>query len=90
MPILYDETQETAKAYTAVTTPDVFVFDQDRKLAYRGQFDDARPGNDIPVTGNDARAAVDAVLAGKPAAERQKPSIGCGIKWKEGSEPAYL
>ncbi len=90
MPVLYDETQETAKAYTAVTTPDVFLFDGARKLVYRGQFDDARPGNGSPVTGKDLRDAADAVLSGKAVAERQKPSMGCGIKWKDGQEPAYL
>ncbi|WP_058188184.1 thioredoxin family protein [Terracidiphilus gabretensis] len=81
-PYLLDETQEVAKAYDAVCTPDIFLFDRDWKLAYRGQFDGSRPGNGVPVTGADLRAAVDAVLAGKPAAEDQKPSIGCNIKWK--------
>jgi peroxiredoxin len=83
MPLLYDETQATAKAYTAVATPDIFVFDKERKLVYRGQFDDARPGNDEPVTGKSLRAAVDAVLAGQPVPSPQKPAIGCGIKWKK-------
>jgi peroxiredoxin len=81
-PYLFDETQAVAKAYDAVCTPDVFLFDKDRKLAYRGQFDASRPGNGVPVTGEDLRAAADAVLAGKPAREDQKPSIGCNIKWK--------
>lgn len=81
-PYLYDETQAVAKAYDAVCTPDVFLFDKDRKLAYRGQFDASRPGNGVPVTGDDLRAAADAVLAGKSAPEDQKPSIGCNIKWK--------
>ena len=81
-PYLFDETQAVAKAYDAVCTPDIFLFDKDWKLAYRGQFDASRPGNGVPVTGADLRAAVDAVLAGRPAPEDQKPSIGCNIKWK--------
>jgi peroxiredoxin len=81
-PYLYDETQETAKAYHAACTPDFFLFDKDRKLVYRGQFDDSRPGNNIPLTGKDLREAVFAVLAGKPLSQEQKPSIGCNIKWK--------
>jgi peroxiredoxin len=81
-PYLFDETQAVAKAYDAACTPDIFLFDKDWKLAYRGQFDASRPGNGIPVTGADLRAAVDAVLAGKQATEDQKPSIGCNIKWK--------
>ena len=81
-PYLYDETQAVAKAYDAVCTPDIFLFDADQKLVYRGQFDASRPGNDIPVTGKDLRAAVDAMLAAKPVPEDQKPSIGCNIKWK--------
>jgi peroxiredoxin len=81
-PYLFDETQTVAKAYDAVCTPDIFLFDKDWKLAYRGQFDASRPGNGVSVTGSDLRAAVDAVLAGGPAAEDQKPSIGCNIKWK--------
>ena len=81
-PYLFDETQAVAKAYDAACTPDIFLFDKDWKLAYRGQFDASRPGNGIPVTGADLRAAVDAVLAGKPVMEDQKPSIGCNIKWK--------
>lgn len=88
-PYLYDETQEVAKAYAAACTPDFFVFDGDQKLVYRGQMDDSRPGNGIEVTGKDLRAALDAVLAGKPVASEQKPSIGCGIKWKPGNEPDY-
>lgn len=88
-PLCYDESQETAKAYTAACTPDFFVFDRDRKLVYRGQFDDSRPGNDKPVTGKDLRSAIDAVLAQSPVSEEQKPSIGCNIKWKPGNEPAY-
>ena len=88
-PYLYDETQEVAKAYQAACTPDFFLFDGDRKLVYRGQFDDSRPGNDVPVTGRDLRAAVDAVLAGRPVPEEQRPSLGCNIKWKPGNEPSY-
>lgn len=86
---LYDETQEVAKAYKAACTPDFFLFDADRKLVYRGQLDDSRPGNDIPVTGKDLRAALDAVLAGQKPASEQMPSIGCNIKWKAGNEPEY-
>ncbi len=89
-PYLYDATQATAKAYRAACTPDFFLFDRDLKLAYRGQLDDARPGNDKPVTGADLRAALDAVLAGTPVPEPQKPSIGCNIKWKQGDEPDYF
>ncbi|MEQ9370189.1 MAG: thioredoxin family protein [Coleofasciculus chthonoplastes F3-SA18-01] len=88
-PLCYDESQETAKAYTAACTPDFFVFDRDRQLVYRGQFDDSRPGNDKPVTGKDLRSAIDSVLAQSPVSEEQKPSIGCNIKWKPGKEPAY-
>ncbi|QDT34910.1 thioredoxin family protein [Thalassoglobus polymorphus] len=89
-PYLYDETQETAKAYGAACTPDFFLFDQDHKLVYRGQFDDSRPQSGIPVTGADLRAACDALLAGEPVIEDQKPSIGCNIKWKEGNAPDYF
>ena len=89
-PYLYDETQAVAKSYHAACTPDFFLFDKNRKLAYRGQFDDSRPGNNLPLTGADLRAALDAVLAGKPAPTRQKASIGCNIKWKAGSEPEYF
>jgi len=88
-PYLYDETQTVAKAYHAACTPEFYLFDGDRRLVYRGQFDDSRPGNDVPVTGRDLRAAVDAVLAGRPVAAEQKPSIGCNIKWRRGNEPAY-
>lgn len=83
-PFCYDESQSTAKAYTAACTPDFFLFDRDRKLVYRGQLDDSRPGNDIPVTGKDLRQAIDAALAGQPVPADQKPSIGCNIKWKPG------
>jgi peroxiredoxin len=88
-PYLYDESQETAKAYRAACTPDFFLFDKDRRLVYRGQFDDSRPGNTVPVTGDDMRAAVDAVLAGAAVATEQKPSMGCNIKWRPGNEPDY-
>jgi peroxiredoxin len=88
--LCYDPTQEVAKAYSAACTPDFFVFDNDRKLVYRGQLDDSRPGNNIPVTGKDLRAALDAALADKPQADEQKPSIGCNIKWKAGNEPKYF
>jgi len=88
-PYLYDETQEVAKAYKAACTPDFFLFDADRRLVYRGQFDDSRPGNDIPVTGKDMRAAVDAVLAGKAVDDNQKASLGCNIKWKPNNTPEY-
>ena len=89
-PYLYDETQEVAKAYGAACTPDFFLFDKQRKLVYRGQLDASRPGNGKPVTGEDLRAALDAVLAGRPPLEKQTPSIGCNIKWKAGKEPAYF
>ena len=88
-PYLYDETQEVAKAYHAACTPDIYLFDADRCLVYRGQFDDSRPGSGRPVTGADLRAALDAVLAGRPVPTPQKPSIGCNIKWKAGNAPAY-
>jgi peroxiredoxin len=88
-PYLYDESQSVAKAYRAACTPDFFVFDAGRRLVYRGQFDASRPGNGQPVTGSDLRAAVEAVLTGRPAAEKQMPSIGCNIKWREGNEPEY-
>lgn len=81
-PYLYDETQDVARAYHAACTPDLFLFDGDLKLVYRGQFDGSRPGNGVPVTGEDLRAAMDAVLEGKPVAKEQRPSIGCNIKWK--------
>jgi peroxiredoxin len=88
-PYLYDETQEVAKAYHAACTPDFFLFDKSHRLAYRGQMDDSRPGNSKPVTGGDLRAALDAVLAGRPAPKLQKPSMGCNIKWRPGNEPDY-
>ena len=90
-PYLFDETQEVAQVYRAACTPDFYLFDADRKLVYRGRMDASRPGNDVPVTGNELRAALDAALAGTPVpAEDQKPSIGCNIKWKPGNEPDYF
>jgi peroxiredoxin len=89
-PYLYDETQAVAKAYRAACTPDFYLFDTEHRLVYRGQFDDSRPGNALPVTGKDLRAAVDAVLSGKEVLKDQKPSIGCNIKWKTGQEPDYF
>jgi thiol-disulfide isomerase/thioredoxin len=89
-PYCYDETQETAKAYRAACTPDFFLFDRNRDLVYRGQFDGSRPGNAIPVTGADLRAAIDAVLAARPVPPQQRPSIGCNIKWKPGNEPSWF
>ena len=82
-PYLYDETQEVAKAYEAACTPDFFIYDADLKLAYRGQLDDSRPGNQVPNDGKDIRAALDAMLAGEKPSPRQRPSIGCNIKWKK-------
>ena len=81
-PFCFDETQDVAKTYRAACTPDFYLFDRERKLVYRGQLDDSRPGGDKPVTGRDLRAALDAVLAGKPVDSNQKASIGCSIKWK--------
>lgn len=89
-PLLFDESQQTAKDYFAACTPDIFLFDQGRRLVYRGQLDDSRPRNDIPVTGKDLRAAIAAVLSDRPVAYDQKPSIGCNIKWKPGNEPVYF
>jgi peroxiredoxin len=88
-PLCYDESQSTAKVYTAACTPDFFLFDSTRELVYRGQMDDSRPGNGKPVTGKDLRDAMEAVLSGKPVNSKQKPSIGCNIKWKPGNEPNY-
>jgi hypothetical protein len=87
-PYLFDETQAVAKAYTAVCTPDPFLFDAERRLAYRGQLDGARPSNDLPVTCEDIRAAIDAVLAGRPVPTDPRPAVGCSIKWRPGNEPA--
>jgi len=89
-PICYDESQEVAKAYSAACTPDFFLFDANRSLVYRGQLDDSRPGNGKPLTGNDLRAALDCLIAGRPISEGQKPSLGCNIKWKAGNEPHYF
>ncbi len=82
-PYLFDQSQNVARAFNAACTPDFYIFDADGRLVYRGQLDDSRPGNDKPVTGKDVRAALDALLAGQPVAEEQKPSIGCNIKWRE-------
>jgi len=84
-PYLYDESQEVAHAYRAACTPDFFLFDRDARLVYRGQFDGSRPKNNVPVTGADLRAALDAVLEGRPVSSDQKPSVGCNIKWKGGN-----
>jgi len=81
-PLCFDESQAVAKAYHAACTPDFFVFDRARRLVYRGQLDDSRPGGDVPVTGRDLRAAIEAVLEGRPVAGDQRPSVGCGIKWR--------
>lgn len=89
-PYLYDETQEVAQSYRAACTPDFFLFDKHQQLVYRGQFDSSRPDSGIPVTGEDLRSAVDAVLGGKKPPEQQKPSLGCNIKWKPGNEPEYF
>ncbi len=88
-PYCYDESQQVARAYQAACTPDLFLFDSHQRLAYRGQFDSSRPKNSEPVTGADLRAALDAVLAGRPVSAEQRPSIGCNIKWKPGNEPEY-
>lgn len=88
-PFCCDETQNVAKAYRASCTPDFYLFDHDRRLVYRGQLDDSRPGNTKPVTGRDLRSAIQAVLAGKPVSSDQRASIGCSIKWKPGNAPPY-
>ncbi len=88
-PFLFDETQQVAKDYRAACTPDFYLFDKNRKLVYRGQLDDSRPGNRKPLTGKDLRAAIDTVLAGKPVPEDQIPSVGCNIKWRRGNAPDY-
>lgn len=88
-PYLFDESQEVAKAYGAACTPDFFLYDKDRRLVYRGQMDSSRPESGVPVTGADLKAAMDALLQGRPVAADQKPSIGCNIKWKQGNEPEY-
>ena len=89
-PYLYDADQSVAKAYRAACTPDFYVFDADLRLAYRGQFDDSRPGNGLPATGKDLRAALEALVAGQPVPQQQKSSIGCNIKWKPGNAPEYF
>jgi peroxiredoxin len=89
-PYLFDETQKVAHAYHAACTPDFFLFDGQQRLVYRGQMDDSRPGNGIPVTGKDLRAAMEAVLAHQPVGKDQRPSIGCNIKWRAGNEPSYF
>ncbi len=89
-PYLYDATQEVAKAYRAACTPDFFLFDKDQRLVYRGQMDDSRPGNNVPVTGRDLRQALDTVLTGHLPCTEQHPSIGCNIKWRPGNEPDYF
>jgi len=88
-PYLHDESQEVAKAFQAACTPDFYLFDRDRRLVYRGRFDDARPGNDLPVDGHCLRAAVDAILADAPVSQDQRPSAGCSIKWKPGNAPVF-
>jgi hypothetical protein len=89
-PYLFDEEQEVARAFSAACTPDFYLFDGSQRLVYRGQLDASRPGNQIPVTGQDLRNALDAVLEGRPVDEGQTPSIGCNIKWKPGREPDYF
>jgi peroxiredoxin len=88
-PYLYDGSQEAAKAYQAVCTPDFLLFDRSRRLAYRGQFDGSRPGNQVRVTGADLRAATEALLRGEPVPPEQMPSVGCSVKWKAGQEPEW-
>lgn len=88
-PYLYDESQETAKAYEAACTPDLFLYDAEHKLVYRGEYDGSRPGNDIPITGESLTAAIDALVTGGRIPEEQKPSAGCNIKWKPGNEPGF-
>jgi hypothetical protein len=89
-PYLYDATQAVAHAYRAACTPDFFLFDRNHRLVYRGQLDDSRPGNGLPVTGQDLRAALDALISGQPVTAAQKPSLGCNIKWQAGNEPDYF
>ena len=86
----FDESQEVAKAYASTCTPDFYLFDESRRLVYRGQLDGSRPGNGVPVSGRDLRAALDAVLLGRPVSPDQKPSLGCNIKWKPGNELPYF
>jgi glutathione peroxidase-family protein len=89
-PFLIDESQDVAKAYRASCTPDFFLFDADKSLVYRGQFDQARPGNNITVTGSDLSAAIESLVSGKPVAIEQKSSMGCNIKWKPDNAPDYF
>jgi len=89
-PLLFDEIQDTARAYAAACTPDFYLFDKSRRLVYRGQMDDSRPGNGKPVNGGDLRQAIQAVLTGHPVAQNQRPSLGCNIKWRAGKAPAYF
>jgi len=89
-PYLHDETQEVAKAYRAACTPEFYLFDADRRLVYRGQMDDSRPGNSVPVTGEDITNSIEAVLEGRPVDANQKPGVGCNIKWKAGAAPDYF
>ena len=89
-PLLFDETQEVAKAYTAACTPDFFLYNKERKLVYRGQLDDSRPGNNEPLSGRDLRDAIDYVLKDEGVPALQKPSVGCNIKWRDGNAPAYF
>ena len=90
IPYLYDESQETALKFKAACTPDFYLFDSNQKLVYRGRFDDARPGNEKPITGSELRNALENLLNDKPPLENQMPSLGCNIKWKKGNEPKYL
>jgi peroxiredoxin len=89
-PYLFDETQRVARAFRAACTPEFYLFDRERRLVYRGQLDGSRPKNDVPVTGNDLRAALEALLSGKAVSPEQVPSVGCNIKWKPGNEPSYF
>lgn len=89
-PYLDNESQEIAKAYQATCTPDFFLYNQNHELVYRGRFDDSRPDNDVPVTGEQLKNAIEAVLKGQEAPKPQKPSVGCNIKWKPGNEPEYF
>jgi len=89
-PYLFDETQAVAKAFKAICTPEFYLFNRQRKLYYRGRFDDSTPKNNVPVTGQDLKAALDALLQGSPPPEQQWPSIGCNIKWRPGNEPEYF
>ena len=89
-PLCFDGAQEAAKAYTAACTPDFFLFDRERKLVYRGQLDDSRPGNNLPIDGHNLRSALDKVLNDESIDQTQKPSMGCSIKWKPANEPSYF